>query len=76
MVASRYSSEGRAGRLAVGGPTATRTPASGMWVEDASHLLEATSKARRSSRPDITVGLEALYHHFPLGLILPEVPEE
>jgi hypothetical protein len=34
------------------------------------------SKARRSSRPDLTVGLEAIYHHIPLGLILPEVPEE
>jgi hypothetical protein len=47
-----------------------------MWVEDASYLLEATSKARRSSRPDLTVGLEAIYHHIPLGLVIPEVTEE
>ena len=32
--------------------------------------------ARRSSRPDLTVGLEAIYHHLPLGLVLPEVTEE
>src|SRR5215207_7161494 len=32
--------------------------------------------ARRSSGPDLTVGLEAIYHHLPLGLILPEVTEE
>ena len=30
----------------------------------------------RSSRPDLTVGLEALYHHLPLGLVFPEVTEE
>src|SRR5215203_1849826 len=47
-----------------------------MRVEDAPYLLEATSKARRSSRPDLTVGLQALYHHLPLGLVLPEVTEE
>jgi hypothetical protein len=34
------------------------------------------SKARRPPRPYLTVGLEALYHHLPLGLVLPEVPEE
>src|SRR5215208_6122257 len=32
--------------------------------------------ARRSSRPDLTVGLEAFYHHISLGLILEEVSEE
>ena len=31
--------------------------------------------ARRSSRPDLTVGLQALYHHLPLSLVLPEVTE-
>jgi hypothetical protein len=34
------------------------------------------SKTRRSSRPDVTVGLQALYHHLPLGLVLEEVTEE
>ena len=34
------------------------------------------SKACRPPRPYLTVGLEALYHHLPLGLVLPEVPEE
>jgi hypothetical protein len=43
---------------------------------DASYLRETTSKARRSSRPDLAVGLQALYDHIPLGLILPEVTEE
>jgi hypothetical protein len=31
--------------------------------------------SQRPSRPDLTVGLQALYHHLPLGLILPEVTE-
>ena len=31
---------------------------------------------RRPSRPNLTVGLQALYHHIPLGLVLPEVTEE
>jgi hypothetical protein len=31
---------------------------------------------RRSSRPDLTVGLQALYHHLPLGLVLQEVTQE
>ena len=31
--------------------------------------------ARRSSRPDLTVGLEAFYHYLPLGLVLPQVTE-
>ena len=34
------------------------------------------SKARRSSRPDLTVGLEAIYHHIPLGLLIPQLTEE
>jgi hypothetical protein len=34
------------------------------------------SKTRRPPRSDLTVGLEAIYHHLPLGLVLPEVPEE
>jgi hypothetical protein len=34
------------------------------------------SKTRRPPRSDLTVGLQALYHHIPLGLVLPEVPEE
>ena len=47
-----------------------------MWVEDASYLRKTTSKACRSSRPHLTVGLEAFYHHIPLGLVLPEITEE
>jgi hypothetical protein len=31
---------------------------------------------RRSPRSDLAVGLEAFYHHIPLGLVIPEVPEE
>jgi hypothetical protein len=34
------------------------------------------SVPRGSARPDLAVGLEAIYHHLPLGLILPEVTEE
>jgi hypothetical protein len=34
------------------------------------------SKARGSSRPDLTVGLEAIYHHIPLSLVLPKVSED
>jgi hypothetical protein len=34
------------------------------------------SKTWRSSRSDLAVGLEALYYHLPLGLILEEVTEE
>ena len=30
----------------------------------------------RPSHPNLTVGLQALYHHIPLGLVLPEVTEE
>jgi hypothetical protein len=43
---------------------------------DASYFRETTSKARRPSRPHLTVGLEAFYHHIPLGLVIPEVTEE
>jgi hypothetical protein len=43
---------------------------------DASYLREASSKTLRPSRPDLTVGLEAFYHHLPLGLILPQIPEK
>ena len=32
--------------------------------------------SQRPSRPYLAVGLEALYHHLPLGLILPELTEE
>jgi hypothetical protein len=39
-------------------------------------LRKSTSKPRRSSRPDLTICLEALYDHLPLRLILPEIPEE
>ena len=34
------------------------------------------SKTRGPAPPDLTVGLEAIYHHIPLGLVLPEVPKE
>jgi hypothetical protein len=37
--------------------------------KDAFYLRETTSKARRSSRPDLAVGFEELYHHIPLGLV-------
>jgi hypothetical protein len=47
-----------------------------MWAEDASCLHETSSKTGRPARPNLTVGLEAFYHHIPLSLILPEVPEE
>jgi hypothetical protein len=47
-----------------------------MCVEDASNLRDTSSKARRSTRPNLTVGLQAFYHHIPLGLVLPEVTEE
>ena len=33
------------------------------------------SKPRRPSPPDLTFCLEAIYHHLPLGLVIPEVPE-
>lgn len=29
-----------------------------------------------SSRPDVATGLEGLYDHIPLGLVLPQVPED
>ncbi len=34
------------------------------------------SLTRRFPRPDLAVGLEYLDHHLPLGLVLPEVPEQ
>jgi hypothetical protein len=42
----------------------------------ASYLRETSSKAQGPACPDLTVGLQALSHHIPLGLVLPEVPEE
>jgi hypothetical protein len=47
-----------------------------MWAEDASYLHETYSKARRPPRPNLAVGLEAIYHHLSLGLILPEISED
>ena len=43
---------------------------------DASFLLEATSKSLRPARLDLAVGLEAIYHNLPLGLVFPEVSKE
>src|SRR5687767_2532238 len=34
------------------------------------------SKAWRPPRPDLTVGLETIFDHIPLGLVLEEVTEE
>ena len=34
------------------------------------------SKAWRPPHPHLAVGLQALYHHLPLGLVLEEVTEE
>src|ERR671910_3479308 len=34
------------------------------------------SKVWRPSRPDLTVGLETIYHYLPLRLLIPEVTEE
>jgi hypothetical protein len=33
------------------------------------NLRETTSQACRSSRPDLTVSLEAFYHYIPLSLV-------
>jgi hypothetical protein len=33
------------------------------------------SKPRRSPRPNLTICLEAFYHHLPLTLVLPEILE-
>jgi hypothetical protein len=80
VVASRDGSEGWADRVAAGGLTTTHTRLSvdvlRKQTEDASHLLETSSKACRSSRPHLAIGLQAFYHHLPLGLILPKVTEE
>jgi hypothetical protein len=35
-----------------------------------------TSKTHRPPSPDLTVSLEALYDHIPLGFILPEIPKQ
>jgi hypothetical protein len=43
---------------------------------DASYLRETSSKTLRPSRPDLTVSLKTFYHHLPLGLVLPEIPEK
>jgi hypothetical protein len=32
--------------------------------------------SQRPAYPDLTVGLQALYHHLSLGLVLPELTEE
>jgi hypothetical protein len=32
-------------------------------------------KTQRPPRPDRTVSLEAIYHHLPLSLVLPEISE-
>jgi hypothetical protein len=32
-------------------------------------------KTRRPPPPDLTIRLEAFYHHLTLGLFLPEIPE-
>jgi hypothetical protein len=45
-------------------------------VGDASYLSETSSKTRRPAWPNLTVGLEAIYHYLPLGLVLPELTEE
>jgi hypothetical protein len=34
------------------------------------------SKAWRPPHPYLTVGLETIYHHISLGLVLPEITEE
>ena len=43
---------------------------------DDSYLRETPSKTRRPACPDLAVGLEAIYHHLPLSLVLEEVTEE
>jgi hypothetical protein len=35
-----------------------------------SHCPSHISKTRRTSRPDLTICLEALYDHLPLGLVI------
>ena len=34
------------------------------------------SKTRRPPHPYLTVGLKTFYHHIPLSLVLPQVPNE
>jgi hypothetical protein len=50
------------------------TPSSAQTAS--SDLRESISKPRRPPHPYLTVSLEAIYHHLPLGLVLPEIPEE
>ena|SRR5215211_5955577 len=38
-------------------------------------LPQSYLKHPEASPPDLTVCLEAFYHHLPLGLIIPEVPK-
>ena len=70
----------RGGKLAAGGLTTTHTLLSVyvLWryAGDASYLREISSKAQGLACPDLTVGLEVLYHHISLGIVLPEVTEE
>jgi hypothetical protein len=43
---------------------------------DTPDLHDLTSKTRRPALPHLTIRLEAFYHHLPLGLVLPEIPED
>ena len=45
-------------------------------LEAASRLREATSKTSRPACPYLSVGLEALYNHIPLGFVPPEITED
>src|ERR671920_1768926 len=47
-----------------------------MSAGDTSYLCETSSRTRRSPRPYLAVGSEAFYHHLPLILLIPKVPEE
>ena len=85
VVASRDGSEGRAGRLALTllAEVSGKDVIHALWATsacplrtDASDLRETSSKTRRPASPDLTVGLEAIYHHISLSLVLPKVPEE
>ena len=39
-------------------------------------LLQASPKDSEAPHPDLTVRLEAIYHHISLSLILPKIPKE
>jgi hypothetical protein len=41
-----------------------------------SNLREVILKTCGQTRPDLYFDLEAVEHHLPLGLVLPEVPKE